>query len=174
MKPSRRTVLHAVASAAATVVLAGCQVRPLYDRQATLGAPEIPTALAQIAIDPPADRTTQLVRNELVFGLGIGGETLDPVYRLALRAESVVRSLAVQGTGTAIARSVAVTAEYQLIPLGERDVLATNAVTATASFDVAEQRFSNQRAERDAVERAAREVAQIIQAQLSVALAGLS
>ncbi|MBV6658915.1 MAG: hypothetical protein KI785_14225 [Devosiaceae bacterium] len=172
--PSRRMVLRGLLGLSG-LALAGCQVRPLYAPSSAPSATWTGSAIADlfsaITIDPPADRTTQLVRNELVFGLGLSGEPVNPRYRLALAANRTSRALAVQPSGSALTRNVAVTADYQLIPLGERDVLVTNRVTAAASYDAVDQRFANERAQIDAEQRAAREVAMIIQAQLAAALA---
>lgn len=152
------------------LALSGCQVSPLYgDRAGPGGTSATASVLASISIDPPADRTTQLVRNELLFGLDSG--TQNAQYRLAMRATQSVSVLGVSGTGAAIARSVRVTATYQLFALGDDEVLATNTVFATASYDAVEQRFANQRAAIDAGGRAAREVAATIQAQLASAVA---
>lgn len=152
------------------LALSGCQVSPLYgDRAGHSGTSITANALASISVDPPADRTTQLVRNELLFGLDSGTQTAR--YRLALRATKNETVLGVTGTGAAFARSVRVTATYQLFELGDDEVLASNTVIATASYDSAEQRFANQRAAIDAEARAAREVAATMQAQLAVAVA---
>lgn len=153
------------------VALGGCQVRPLYgDRglQST-GQSTTASALSAIAIDPPADRTTQLVRNELFFGLD--SESVPVQYRLALRAASAEQTLGVGGTGAAFARTVRVTASYQLFALGRPEPLAENTVISTASYDSVEQRFANQRAAIDAEARAARDVARIIEAQLAALFA---
>lgn len=152
------------------LALSGCQVSPLYgDRAGPADTSVTANVLASIAVDPPADRTTQLVRNELLFGLDSGAQNMQ--YRLVLRATRTETVLGVTGTGAAFARSVRVTATYQLFQLGDNEVLATNTIFATASYDSAEQRFANERAAVDAEARAAREVAATIQAQLAAAVA---
>ncbi len=166
----RRSVLR-LALGVGALALSGCQVSPLYgDRSpATGGQSATATALSAIAIDEPADRTTQLVRNELFFSLDSGGVAAQ--YRLALRAASATQTLGVGGTGAAFARTVRVTAIYQLFALGSAAPLAENTVISTASYDSVEQRFANQRAEIDAEARAARDVARVIEAQLAAVFA---
>ena len=174
---TRRTILHlgrASLLGAIGVGLAGCQVRPLYgDRVAapsgTGTRSAVASALASISIDPPSDRTTQLVRNELTFRMNSG--SAPTAYRLALRAASATTTLGVTGTGAAFARSLRVTASYQLFQIGNDQPLAENTVIATASYDSVEQRFSNQRAAVDAEDRAAREAAALIEAQLAATFA---
>lgn len=152
------------------LALSGCQVSPLYgDRAGLDGSSATANVLASISVDPPSDRVTQLVRNELLFGLDSGTQNVQ--YRLALRATQSENVLGVGGTGAATARSVRVTANYQLFRLGDDEVLAANTVFATASYDSVEQRFANERAAIDAQARAAREVAATIQAQLASAIA---
>ncbi len=167
--PSRRALLSALGIGA--LGLAGCQVRPLYGDQdlALGGRSATASALASISIDPPTDRTTQLVRNELFFGIDSG--SAPAIYRLALRANTRLVTLGVSGTGAAFARAARVTATYQLYRLGETEVLLENTVFSTASYDSVGQRFSNQRASIDAETRAAKDVARVIETQLAVALA---
>ena len=162
---SRRSLL---ASLGALTLLAGCQVSPLYSSGPAGGAGAPTAHLGGIIIDPPADRITQQVRNELVFAFGSGPQGQQ--YRLALLAVSDITVLGVSGTGAAIARRVRVTATYQLFAIGSDDILATNTVFASASYDNSEQRFANQRAAIDAEARAARDVAATIQAQLASAM----
>ena len=165
---SRRLVLAGLGVTA--LGLAGCQVSPLYGTQpGSAGLSPTAAALQAISIDPPADRTTQLVRNELVFGTGSGNAPTQ--YRLALRARSDEQVLGVSGTGAAFARTVRVTASYQLFRLGETVPLVENTAISTASYDSVEQRFANQRATIDAQTRAARDVARTIEAQLAAAFA---
>ena len=164
---SRRNVLRTALAGAGLAVLAGCQGRPRYSDAG--GGPSARSAtadaLASIVIDPPSDRTTQRVRNELVFGTNSGGAQTQ--FRLALRASSHEETLGVRGTGAAFARTVRVTASYQLFRLGQLQPVLENTVISTASYDSVEQRFANQRAAIDAEARAARDVAQIIEAQLA-------
>lgn len=165
-----RTAARLVAAALAGLALAGCQVQPLYSTGPGLTSAPLATELGSIAIDPPAGRLDQLVRNELAFAFGNDGSPDGATYRLALRSSQSSRSLQLSGTGAALGRSIAVTATYQLLRIGEREVLATNTVTAAASYDAVDQRFSNQRAIIDAETRAAREVAEIIRAQVAAVL----
>lgn len=168
-KPLNRRILFSVLVVGA-LALSGCQVSPLYgDRAGPDGTSATANVLASISVDPPSDRTTQLVRNELLFGLDSGTQSAQ--YRLALRATQSENVLGVGGTGAATARSVRVTANYQFFRLGNDEILAANTVFATASYDSVEQRFANERAAIDAQARAAREVAATIQAQLAAAVA---
>ncbi|MFK7791063.1 MAG: LPS assembly lipoprotein LptE [Devosiaceae bacterium] len=165
---SRRALLGVVGVSA--LALAGCQVRPLYSDQVSLAAPsQTASALSQIMIDPPADRLTQLVRNELVFGLN-GGNS-GATYRMAMRATSSTQSLGVAASGASFAQSVQVTANYQLFRNGDTEPLLERQAFSTASYDTSGQRFANQRAAIDAQDRAAKEVAAIIETQLAAAFA---
>lgn len=165
---TRRTALGLLGAGA--LVLSGCQVSPLYgDRAGFGGTSRTASALSAISIDPPNDRITQLVRNELMFGLDSGAASVQ--YRLALRATASTQTLSITGSGAASAQTVLVTANYQLYRLGDDRPVAENIARSTASYDSVDQRFSNQRAAIDAQARAAREVAAIVEAQLAAALA---
>lgn len=167
-QPSRRGVLGLIAFGG--LALSGCQVGPLYGDQVGFGAPSATAqALSGIAIDPPADRVTQLVRNELVFGLN--SDASNAPYRLSMRASSASQSLGVTNDGASFAQSVQVQATYRLFQTGTEEPLLENTVFSTASYDTSGQRFSNQRARIDAERRAALEVARMIEAQLAAAFA---
>ena len=170
---NRRVALRALGAGGLAVVgaaLAGCQARPLYaDRSINGGGSLTESALASIQIDPPSDRVTQLVRNELVFRFGSSGSA--STYRLTLRASRGLTTLGVSGTGATFARTLRVTATYQLFRLGEVEPLTQNTVIANAGFEEVQQEFANERVLIDAEQRAAREVAAIIDAQLAAFLA---
>ena len=74
---------NAIIAIAVAALAGGCQVRPLYMDTAT-GGPLSPTPdLMAIAVDPPRDRTEQVLTNELSFIFrGDGSRPTEPLYRL--------------------------------------------------------------------------------------------
>lgn len=163
--------LAAAAAAAVLTLLAlgACQVRPLY-LDAASGGPLSPTPdLAAIAIDPPTDRTEQVLTNELKFLFrGDGGGPHAELYRLRLIIDSSTDPLAVEVVeDLPAAVLVTLNGTFILSEIATERALLTGAATATASYDFSSQRFANVRAERDAKGRAARTMAENIAARVA-------
>ncbi|TCQ25126.1 LPS assembly lipoprotein LptE [Rhizobium sp. PP-CC-3G-465] len=153
------------------LLMAGCQVRPLYS-DGPSGAPA--TALASIGISEAKDRVEQRVRNALIFLTSGGkGEPTAPQYQLAL-------SVSHQTTGvlfderndndTASAGRLVIEADYNLTRVDTGKTVKSGHRKAVALVDFPIQEFAKLRAIRDAENRAARELAEVIRADLAAAL----
>ena len=164
----------ALAGLAAVLALSGCTVEPLNasrpDSQLVKGSYDSSTAqvLASTEVDPVNERVAQQVRNRLLFAMN-GGE-LQPggKYRVALSIEETTQTLSVETSGLApTSAQVRVLAQYALIEKQSGTVVARGERRALAAYDRTPQSFANQRAQRDAQNRAAHEVAE----QLRLAIA---
>lgn len=174
----RKDVLHSIriptlaAAALCLIALAGCQVRPLYSQGPSLGAGEsagMADQLSSISIKPVSTRYGQEVRNHLIFMFGRGaGEPASPRYSLTLsiassRETATYRQAEDSGTDLEpTAATMTLTADYQLSSFGDNTVIARGKRQVTSSFDVPRQSFAEMRAERDAQNRAARELAELL------------
>ena len=158
----------ALAGVALIGMLAGCQVRPLYS---TPGGTE--GKLASISISEAGDRVEQQVRNDLIFLFAGGaGEPQNAVYHLEI--DVTVRTVGVlNDVRDEIARSgrVTVTADYNLTKADSGETLASGKRSAVAMVDFPTQEFAKLRAIRDAENRGARELAELIRADVASALA---
>ncbi|MEM0907927.1 MAG: LPS assembly lipoprotein LptE [Pseudomonadota bacterium] len=159
---------------ALVLLLAACQVRPVYySATGPDGQTLSPTTdLRAIIIDVPANeprrfeenRTAQVLRNELLFLFrGDGGPSDQQLYRLRLISSLSTDPLAVElEEDLPSAIMLTMTGTFILSELGTERTLLTGSATTTASYDFSSQRFANVRAERDAGTRAARSMAQNI------------
>ncbi len=148
-------------------VVTGCQVRPLYSTPAgTEGK------LASVAISKADDRVEQRVRNELIFLFSGGaGETQRALYHLEL-------NVAVRKVGVLLdvrddiprAGRIVVSADYNLVQTDSGGTLASGKRSTVALVDYPVQEFAKLRAVRDAENRAARELAELIRADVASAL----
>ena len=158
----------ALAGVALIGMLAGCQVRPLYS---TPGGTE--GKLASISISEAGDRVEQQVRNDLIFLFAGGaGEPQNAVYHLEM--DVTVRTVGVlNDVRDDIARSgrVTVTADYNLTRADSGETVASGKRSAVAMVDFPAQEFAKLRAVRDAENRGARELAELIRADVASALA---
>jgi LPS-assembly lipoprotein len=154
------------------VTASACTVRPLYMKEdpASVGASAGAAAqLASVAVKPVATRYAQLVRNELIFLLGGGaGEATNPRYTLDLAVTSQLMSSATAPATAAddvnvpTAAILTLTARYTLTDLATNKMVAKGSRNISSSIDVPRQQYAALRAENDAQQRAARELAQLL------------
>ncbi|MAW88911.1 MAG: hypothetical protein CMJ42_20530 [Phyllobacteriaceae bacterium] len=167
--PKAASLLLAVTALAG---LAGCTVEPLYGSGNRLetGSVQPGTArLASIAVAPVDTREAQQVRNHLIFMFNGGaGEPADPRYRLGLalsKRDLKVLDYQISATSNDLdptAGTVELKAAYTLTDTDTGETVASGTRVATASYDRSRQYYSAWRAERDAEDRAARELAEFL------------
>lgn len=147
--------------AAAALSLSACQVRPLYGNMAGQDR--------SIAISEPNSRVEQVVRNELVFAFGGGsGEPSNPAYRMDL--DVAVRNQGVLSAGANdefTAARVVVIGKYVVTDAASGQTLFSGERQAVAAVDNPDQEYADVRAIRDAENRAARETAAFLNADIA-------
>ena len=150
--------------------LSACTFQPLY-------APSVDgsmagNAISQIDVSHINTRVGQQVRNHLLFLINGGNASLSPRYRADLQITSFVRKTAAKASlRDTTAGFVSITASYNLIDTTTKKRIAGGTRTSTASFDRTSQIFTNQRAERDAENRAGIAVAEQLRNALASDLA---
>lgn len=146
-----------------------CTVRPLYaDGGTTAGVPGgVMAELSAIAIKPVRTRPAQEVRNHLIFLFNGGGKrTATPAYSMSLVVAPRVEQSVLQSSGEdnePTAGTVTLLGSYTITDFGKGQVIARGRRQAVASYDIPKQEFAAYRAVIDAENRAARELAQILQ-----------
>lgn len=149
------------------LALAGCtEFRPMYADPATLGAAStnIGRALSRVRVAPIEGRAGVELRNNLIFELTGGGlEPASADYELTVTISQSAGHLAVEAvSGRPTSAQLAMVARYRLTRTAGGVVVGTGAVTSRVPFEQTVQRFANIRAQRDAEDRAAREIAVLI------------
>ena len=159
---------------ASAALVSACTVRPLYSSSPLSAGSQVGAAaeLASISIKPVTTRYAQQVRNNLIFALGQGaGEQASPVYSLDLGVTELVESAAIVQVQTnedePTAGTVTLTANYVLSDAKTGVVIATGKRSIPSSFDRPLQEYASYRAQIDAENRAARELADLL--RLSIA-----
>ncbi|MER9757239.1 LPS assembly lipoprotein LptE [Mesorhizobium sp. M0166] len=168
----RRVVLCGLLASVALV--SACTVRPLYSSAPLVAGSQVgaPAELASISVKPVKTRYAQQVRNNLIFALGQGaGEPASPVYSLDLGVSELVESAAIEQVTTdedePTAGTVTLTANYVLSDAKTGTVIARGKRSIPSSYDRPRQEFASYRAQIDAENRAARELADVL--RLSIA-----
>lgn len=160
---------------AAMAMLSSCQVRPLYSESGGVGQ-----RLSSVGFSDPKSRIDQVVRNNLIFlASGGAGESARPEYEVKLSTASTASSIlditsdddTVSVTNTPIAGRVEVQVTYSLSRVRDGQVLKSATREVVSQIDVSSQSFAKLRAIRDAENRAAREAAEFIRAEIAIVLA---
>ena len=159
----------AVGLSFAALAAAGCTVRPLYsDTSVTTGAlaGSAQSRLSSIAVQPEATRFGLEVRNHLIFLLNGGAaQTAAPAYilHLGVTAQNTVTAVVQQTRDTEpTAGAITLTSAYRLTEIATGKVVGSGQRSISSAFDVPRQEFAAVRAERDAQNRAARELAELV------------
>jgi LPS-assembly lipoprotein len=165
LKLARGAGIAAILSS--TAFLASCQVRPLYSESS--GVAE---KLASVSFSEAGSRVEQEVRNHLIFLAARGaGEPDKADYQVQLSARTnLIGTLLSDSSDTSNAGRLTVSVDYTLKSTKDGHVIKAGNRYATALMDFPSQEFAKQRAIRDGENRAAREAAEFVAADIAAAL----
>ncbi len=175
--PDRSRAAPTLRSALAAMLLlsAGCTVRPLYATAPSATGSIAASSLNAIAIAPVETRYGQELRNRLIFLLdGGAGQPAAAAYAMTLFATVLVTNEAtvkVDDEDRPTAATLQMTGSYVLTDAGTGKAVAQGTRQITASYDQPTQEFANLRARRDAEDRAARELAELLKLDIAQRLA---
>lgn len=163
---SRRKSLTVLTVLAASL-LASCQVRPLYEEGGNAA-----TALPMISYTEAPDRITQQLRNRLIFlTAGGAGEPHTAEYSVKLQVSSNATTvLAERAESTMKTGNLNVSVSYSLTKLSDGTILKVGKRQVSAFVYYPVQEFAKIRAVRDAEDRAANELAEMVRADLAAVL----
>lgn len=150
----------------AVLSASACTVRPLYGDAGIAGNQSATAVLSAIEVKPVKTRQALEVRNHLIFLLSGGaGPPASPDLLLDLSVKSVTSSAAtvqIAADNEPSAGTVTMTATYTLREVESGEVVSSGRRIIDASFDRLRQEFATYRAEIDAENRAARELAELL------------
>lgn len=160
-------VLGVVFGLCAALALSGCGFRPLY---ATTGAGSEGMAeyFSQVFVEPIPGRQGVHLRNQLMDALTPAGTPSAAAYRLTIKMEDLKEGLAIKENTQITRYNYSLTAKYELRDSVSGEVLDRGTARAIAAYNVVDSQFATQSAERDAQERAAREVGEDIRLRLGL------
>jgi LPS-assembly lipoprotein len=170
-----RIAARLLAVAALAAMTAGC-FHPMYAEH-TDGTPGLREKLMGVDLPPIAKanasreaRVGVEVRNALAFKLYGTATGMPPTHRLEIRFASSKTSLIVNpNTGLPSSENYGLDAQYNLIEVVSGRSVMTGTTFSRVSYDMpgSYQRFSRNRAVRDAEDRAANEIAENITTRLA-------
>jgi LPS-assembly lipoprotein len=167
---------RAAVVAATAAVLGGC-FQPLYGDKTVGGQSSLHAQLAQVEVaqipasnGTPESRIAVELRNNLVFGMTGGAGGAPPTHQLRIRISSTRLSVIVDiQSSRPDVENFGLNASYQLIDMKTGKPVLSDTTFARVSYDIPgqEQRFARSRALRDSENRAAKVIADAIQARLA-------
>ena len=171
-----RAAARLAVTLAAAGLLAGC-FEPLYGRNPSLGDESVRDKLAEVLIPPiatrqgsPQSRIAVAVRNALQFDLNGAAGATAPTHRLDMTVTPIDVSVSIDPvTGRPTEEIGGVSASYRLTEIATGRIVLKDSTFAHVGYDIpgSQQRFAKQRAQLDAQDRAATEVAEAIRNRLA-------
>ena len=156
--------LAAAAALAASLLLGGCGLRPLY---AGGGNGPVAGTLKGIEVGAIAGQNGWLVRNALNDRLSAGGRTA-PVYRLEVVLDDQITGFGVRSDNSITRERRSLRARYRLVANDKGTVVLDATAGSDAGIDVVTSEYAVIAAEQSAIERLAGEVADQIVARLAL------
>lgn len=144
-------------------LVAGCGFRPLYKQT---GNTDTVREFSQISIAQPEDRPSQQLRNYLLDTLTPYGQPDRPVYRLDYRITESLGSVFVTRSEEITRSNVQISASVTLYNYQSGQPLMSISASSQASYNVTQADYANLVSEKNARERALRDVAEQVRLRL--------
>lgn len=154
-----------------SLALAGC-FRPVYGGGASGvtskgGYTDVAAHMASVEVKQIDGRVGGKMRNELIFMLRGGAAAAPAAYRVTVKLQEYGQSAVVDPlTSVPQSRTISLKADYTMARVGTIEPIMEGHAFANATYMSDLQRFSNIRAERDAEDRAAVQIAERIRSRL--------
>jgi LPS-assembly lipoprotein len=170
-----RIIVRCLAAAALAALTAGC-FQPMYAEHND-GTPGLREKLLSVDL-PPVDKPNSSrdarlgveIRNALAFKLYGNATGTPPTHRLVIKFTTTRSSLLTDvNTGLPTSENYGIDAQYNLIDNATNKSVMTGTTFSHLSYDIpgSYQRFSRERALRDAEDRASQEIAENIKTRLA-------
>ena len=153
-----------------SAMLTGCGFRPLHSAKSGASAAN----LAEIRIEPIADRIGQQLHNLLLDKLTPKGPSSAPSYVLHVKLTEVRKNLAVRKDTVATRANLIMRARFQLVRFSDEVVLMKNSAISANSYNILNEEFATLSAVNDARFRAVRELSDTIRTLIAVYLDNIS
>lgn len=136
--------------------LTACNFRPLHGKNAHGTATH--AELSRIYIPEPQDRTSQLVRNNLLSDFAAQTNPGAARYRMEFTTTESTTSALVQTSSEATLINYTLRVKYRLVDLNTRKIINNGESFSVISFDRGDSEFANVRASLNVQKRAAKAV----------------
>ncbi len=152
------------AAGAGLLALAACGFQPLYGRS---GQTTAVAELQTIHVQETISRDGQILRNRLIERLNPRAIPAEVRYSLTLEVAQTKVGLAIQADARITRYNLTMTAKYGLKRLSDNHVLINGHARVIGAYNVVDSEYATLVAEKNAVERVARELSDEIHTRLS-------
>lgn len=146
-------------------LLAACGFESMYGRAA---AKDVPADFALIQIEPIKDRVGQMLHNQLRDALNPRGVPAKPSYVLKVSITETIQETGIQRTAFAARANLLLTANFALHDATTRAPILSGSAVSTAGYVHQTADYGTLAAEKDARERAVRDLTEEIRARLGL------
>jgi LPS-assembly lipoprotein len=150
------------------LVLSACEFRPLYGTGSQQPESAVVQELGLIQLPLGPNRLDQIVYGNLLDLLTPYGAPQEPRYRLTLNLHESKQGVALERDATISRFNLTLEAEFSLQDALTGTSIFSASVRAVSAYNVLHSEFANIIAERDARNRAARDISDEIKTRLSV------
>jgi len=145
--------------------ISGCGFRPLYGGA---GGTEVLEQLSQVRIETIEDRHGQILHNLLLDRINPEGRPDRPLYSLKIIANLNTTELGLRFTEIATRAQLTLQASFALTDNRTGKTLVNGVARSANSYNIPDSEYARVIAEKDATERAAREISDEIKSRLSL------
>ncbi len=146
------------------LAIAGCGFQPMHNQRSNASA----AALATIDIGLIADRTGQILRNELLQKLQPLGPTRQQPYLLTVTLAEYLRDLAIKRNEVATRANLTLVASFEVSRRSDGLRLYSGSARSVNAYNILTSDFATLSARENARKRGARQLALEIKEQISV------
>lgn len=146
--------------------LAGCGYRPLYGQRASGGS--VPSQFSRIEVGRIDGRTGSQLGNYLIDQFSARGGNHKKEYRLDIALSDSKLGLAIREDEAVTRFNYRLLGSVRLTRLDDQKIIFEDLVRTTSAYNVVQSEFATLSAERDAEERAARDMGSEISTRLAI------
>ncbi len=148
------------------MVLTGCGFQPLYAHRSQGNS--APAQFAQIDVNPIDGRPGHHLRNYLIDRLSARGGHVKRQYRLDIALSDRKDGLAIREDESVTRFNYRLLGSVRLTRISDQQIVYETSLRVTSAFNVVNSEFATLSAERDAEERAARDLSDEIVTRLAL------
>ncbi len=154
------------ASLASALIVSSCGFHPLYGNAGAGGGPA--GRLANIYVESIPERVGYELRNDLIDMFDTNGDATNSDYRLQLVLREVREPVGFRRDATITRFNYRLFARYELIERSSTRAVKSGEVRSITAYNVAQSPYATVAGEKDAQDRAARDVAERIRTEIAV------
>ena len=150
------------------ILLGNCGFQPLYGKQSQINVVDNINGMPYVAVAAIPGRAGQIVRNKLLNLLHLKSAADRPVFKLSVSLKESREGMAFQQDDSATRFNLRLTAQFKLTDIRNGQSLLVSSARAISAYNVVKSDYANLINRRDALRRAAENVAESIRDRIAI------